>query len=617
MSIRTPLRTSFRSGGGATALVPFPWDCAIAGRTYMFDDKYFGTERHAMSSIQLLKPQQTSEIGEDALNPADGIRAKVDSWHHGAGQTWLDREESDPYRFRASKGVDPWTKHRLSLLPDTDQKRASAQTNLALQPAGARLYIADNQTLAYTTDITAGTPSFTTVTATPASAVTGIASDGYTVWVAFGSNGIYDTNTGTGAAASRTTGTVGGPLGYVKGRLMAANGAAVYNVTSLTGAAAALPAALWTHPNTAFVWVGFAEGRNDIYMAGYAGDKSLIYRTAIQADGTALDIPVVAGELPDGEIVRSISSYLGLILIGTDKGWWVADQDSTGSLIINKVQDTDAGVYCFEGQGDFIWYGWTNYDSTSTGLGRADLRSDTKGASVVTPAYASDLMVTGQGAVLSVCTFQDVRVLAVSGVGFYAEDTVKVAAGSIDTGLITHGVPDDKVALSVTLAHDPLVGALTASLSSDGGAFTELGSASEAGLTSTYLSGRSTTAETFELRIDLTRDAVATTTGPELTRVTLESNYAPGRGQSWSWALLFREEIMRDGTRLEFDPVAAWADLLAIESAGAPVTLQHALGSVSARLEDHDFIIEGWAEKRRGYVGTVLTRWTIPRSSNG
>ena len=614
MALRYALRHPLNSGGGSSTLVPHPWDCAINGRTYLFDTKYFGTAQHTLSSIKLLKPQQTSEVGEDALNPADGIRAKIDSWHYGAGQTSLDRDESDPYRFRSSKGVDPWTKHRLSLLPDTDQKVSTSGTNLVLVVAGARLYFQDGQNLKYVTDLDADSPTVTTVSSTPAAAGTGLASDGYTVWSAHGASGIYDTNTSTGAAASRTTGTVGGPLGYVKGRLMAANTNSIYNITSLSGAAAALPAALFTHANTDFRWVGFAEGLNNIYAAGYSGDKSLVYRTAVKADGTALDVPVVAGELPDGEIVRSIGSYLGVVLLGTDKGWWTAAQDSSGNLTLNKVQDTSSAVNCFEGQGDFVWFGWTNYDSTSTGLGRADLKSDTKGGEVITPAYASDLMISGQGAVLSVASFDNRRVFAVSGLGIYAQADTKVASGTIDSGLITHGVPDRKVALSVTLAHEPLDGTIATALAADEGSFTTLGTSSTADTTESFLTSLSTAGKAFEVRHTLTRSSGDSTQGPVLTRVTLESNYAPGRGQRFAWALLFFEELERDGTRFGFDPVSAFEDLLSIEANGVPVTLQHALGSVTARLEDHDFLIEGWTSDRRGYRGTVLTEWSVPRS---
>ena len=616
MALRDLIRTPFNEGGGSSALVPKPWDCAIGGRTYMYDWKFAATQQFRRSSIELLKPQQdTGTVGERSLNPADGIRAAIESWHKGAGQVWLDRAESDPYRFRSSKGVNPWNRHKLSLHYGTDQKRSSANTNLALVPAGSRLYLVDGQSLLYTTDVTVDTPTWTTVTSTPAVAASGLASDGYYVWVPYGASGMYATNTGTGAAAQLVTTALdaNAVVGYAKGRLMVGNGASLYNVTTLTGSAA-LPAVLYTHPNVEFTWVGFAEGQNAIYAAGYSGDKTQIFRVGIKTDGSGLDAPIVAGVLPDGEIVRTVGSYLGLVLIGTDRGVWVADQDTNGNLTVNKVLDLTSACRCFEGQGDFVWFGWTNYDSTSSGLGRMDLRTDTKGASVLTPAYASDLMVTAQGAVLSVVTFQDIRVFTVSGSGVWGQATSLVASGTIDSGWLTHGMPDGKVALTVSIAHEPLDGTVTVSLSTDEGTFTNLGTSSIDESTLQRFNAGSVAGEKFEVRHLLTRDATVTL-GPVLTRSTLESNAAPGRGEFLNVPLLFFESLNVGGGQKDFDCVEAFNELLDIETSGIPTTYQDVLGAVTVTLEDHDFIIEGLTERRDAYVGTFLAKFRRPRRS--
>lgn len=615
MSLRTAIRTPFYEGTGTSALVPYTWDAAVNGTPFMFDTRYFGTDQFKRSSISLLKPQQaTGSVNEDALNPADGIRAKVESWHHGAGQVYLDRPESDEYRFRTSKGIDPWTRWKASMQWDTAQRVSSSNTNVLLQPAGSRLYFSDGQALKYVTAITAS-PTVTTVTGTPAATVTSITSDGFTVWAAHTASGLYKTDTSTGAASQLVTTALAADsvVGYVKGRLMLSKGNVLYNITDLAGPAA-VPSALFTHPNTSFVWVGFAEGQSVLYAAGHSGDKSLIYKTSIKADGTGLDIPTVAGELPDGEIVRSIGAYLGLILIGTDKGVWVAAQDSSGNLTINKVLVTSAAVKCFEGQDDFVWFGWSNYDATSTGLGRMDLRSDTKGADVVTPAYASDLMATAQGAVLSVVTFADSRVFSVSGSGVWAQTTDKVASAVIDGGLITHGMPDDKVALAITVTHEALAGQVAVALSTDSGPFETRGSSVTADSTSTTLSAGSATGETFEIRHTLTRSSVDTTEGPVLTRSTLESNPAPGRGEFFTVAFLFYEKVLVGAKEEPFDPIAAYEMLVALESSGVPAAYQDPLGAATVTLEDHHFVIEDFTEHRNGFVGTFIAKFRRPRT---
>src|SRR5688572_4888097 len=127
--------TPFFTGGTTTAEVPSRFDVALNGRPYMLDFREQG-ENMQRRSIQILRDQaDTSDSpGEQSLNPEGLWRRSQESWERGAGQTYFDRRDSDPTRFRSSKGVDPFsTRWALGLLPDTASKRASANTNLLLQ----------------------------------------------------------------------------------------------------------------------------------------------------------------------------------------------------------------------------------------------------------------------------------------------------------------------------------------------------------------------------------------------------------------------------------------------------------------------------------------------------
>lgn len=609
--MRTSLRTAFYTGGGSTALVPDKWDCALNGRAYMLDWKFAGTAQMARSSIKLLRPQQESgTISETSLNPAEGIRAKLESWHHGAGQMSLDRDGSNPFRFRSSKGVDPWTRWKLSLLRAVGSRRASLETNLAVESVGSFLYVADGNEVFHTTSV-AGAPTWTSAAifaGEVAQSVKSITTDGFYLYAALGSSGIH--RTVRGAASTLHYSDLSTTLiGYVKGRLMAANGNSIYNVI----ASGVAPSALYTHPNTDFTWVGFAEGQGHIYAAGFSGDKSLVYRTAVKSDGTALDVPVVAGSLPDGEIIRSIEAYLGLLLVGTDSGVWVAESDAAGNLTLNKVVDTTLPVRCFEGQGTYVWFGWTNYDATSTGLGRMDLTVDVGGRSVVTPAHASDILAAGQGNVTDVATFGNLRVFAVAGLGLFAETSSFVTEGTIDSGTITYGFPDDKVALNEFLSFEPLTGSITVRLSAEGGSFLSLGTASTAGTTSARFSAGEATGDFFELRHVLNGDG---TNAPTLTRSTLEANPSPGRGETFTVALLFHEQLEVNGNDERFDCALEYRNILDLETSGKPVVFQDCLGSETVIVDDHDFLIESMTPDRRAYEGTMLASLRRPRRSN-
>lgn len=506
---------------------------SLNGRPYMIDTARM--EEFTRRSIPLLRNQANTgeQFGEGSLNPEELWRRNQDSWDHGAGQTHYDREDSDRRRFRASKGVDVWTRWQLSLLPDTTSKRASAALNLELMPVGDQLYLTDGASLLRTASLT-GTPTWTVVTGTPVTAATSMTSDGFAVFTAHGADGIYRTERGAGTTASHVTGTVA-LVGYVKGRLMAANGASLYNII----AGGLLPSPLYTQPNSDFRWVGFAEGQAAIYAAGFSGDKSLIYRTAIKQDGTALDVPIIAGELPDGEIVRAVGGYLGFILLGTDKGVRFCAVDSSGNLTVGSLIRTTSPVRCFEGQDKYVWFGWENYDGTSTGLGRLDLSTF---IAPLTPAYASDLMVTGQGAVRSVITFGDGRVLAVSGLGVFQQSTDRVSSGTLDTGLISYGLSDPKVAMFLDVRLASTAGENRAYLSADGAAFVLIGTRSGPA-TSAFQAGE-VVGETFEIRQELVRSAADLTSGPVITRQTLRSYPSPASGEIFTVPVLLHEKVV-------------------------------------------------------------------------
>jgi hypothetical protein len=115
-------------------------------------------------------------------------------------------------------------------------------------------------------------------------------------------------------------------MDYAKGRLMVAGAGSdkhkIWNITTTPGSNENNPSTLFTHPNTNFAWVGFAAGQKPYFtVLGFAGNKSLIYKTVIKADGTELEIPTVAGELPLGEVIQTVDGYLGFIAIGLADGF--------------------------------------------------------------------------------------------------------------------------------------------------------------------------------------------------------------------------------------------------------------------------------------------------------
>jgi hypothetical protein len=594
--ISTLFNAPFFTGQTSSQEVPAKWDVSLNGRGYLVDLRGEGDESFSRRSIPLLRNQANTgeQFGEASLNPEELWRRNQDSWDHGAGQTYLDRQDADRRRFRSSKGVDVWTRWAMSLLNDTAVRRASANTNLALSVAGTYLYLTDGASLVHTQNLT----TFTAVTGTP-NAASSMTSDGFNVFTAHGASGVYSTTRGAGSSAlyNALATTL---LGYVKGRLMAANNASLYNITS-----SAVPAPTFTHPNSDFRWVGFAEGQTQIYAAGFSGDKSLIYRTSIRPDGTALDTPVVAGELPDGEIVRAIGSYLNFVVLGSDMGVRFCGTDGAGNLTIGALIRTGRAVRCFEGQDRFIWFGWTNYDTASTGLGRLDLSTF---IASLTPAYASDLMADGQGDVTSVATFNGLRVFTAIGIGVVTETTEKVESGTLDTGLISYELTDPKVAVYTDVRLSSLSGVNRAYLSVDGGQFVLIGTRSGDSDNEPFMAGQAS-GEQFELRMELLRDSTTTSRGPVLTRIQLRAYPKPTRGEIFTVPLLLHEQVTdRQDNTVPLDVAAALEEIRTLQDSRLLVIYQVGLESHTVLVDDSQFAYSHRTSDGRAWNGTCLVR---------
>jgi hypothetical protein len=241
--------------------------------------------------------------------------------------------------------------------------------------------------------------------------------------------------------------------------------------TPTIGSAPGTNDVLYTHANPYWAWSDAVGGETQIYVAGYAtqGGKSFsgcVYRVSLTTNSAGviqpwtLNTPVQALPMSPDEYPTCLASYLNFVFIGTNKGIRMAQTLSvydptatatgdlkSGPLIPNLLQPVTYPVRSIVGDGRFVWFGWSNYDNTSTGLGKLDLSNFING-DPLTPVYSSDLMATTQGEV----TFVDwdpitqTPFFAVKGVGIYSQHPTKfVASGSMESGIFSYGVPDPKI----------------------------------------------------------------------------------------------------------------------------------------------------------------------------
>ena len=382
------------------------------------------------------------------------------SFHAGTGIKFFDPIEGDQnghYRFTDSDNVDVWTKGQVTLLKETANMTGvttgiyklisvmDGSTNklVAWTPTNTTInnYTASGTAVTYTHVVTAGLDTATLAVAT----------DGAHLFVADNDHiytGEIDTPT-SGYSAYYNTDSDRVVLAWVKQRLVAGIGASVYELTSAKGSSHTLPTPVYTHPNSDWVWSSISEGGSAIYAAGYLGGNSAIYKFVLSATTGSmptLTSGIVAAQLPVGEKVYKIESYLGYLMIGTNKGMRVATiSDTTGDLSYGPLilEDTN-GIHDFAFRDRFVWAAGTI--GTSPGLYRIDLGLEIESLRF---AYAKDAYlsgVTGYATSVDFVGNTDQIAFTTSGSNGIAiqSTTVLSTTGSITTGKIRYGTLEPK-----------------------------------------------------------------------------------------------------------------------------------------------------------------------------
>jgi hypothetical protein len=418
----------------------------------------------------------------------------------------------------------------------------------------------------------------------PTTAITGLETNGTNVFIAWTGNDIWYTTPGSTTATffyptSGTDDQTYSAFGFAKGRGFAAVDQDLYQI----GIGSGSHTVFFDNPDTTFRWVGAAAGQNAVYAAGYSGDKSLIYKITIKTDG-ALDVPVVALELPVGEIVSAIHGYLGFIAIGSNKGLRFCSTDAQSNLVAGSLIATTGAVNDFASDDRFIWFAYTNYDGVSSGLGRLDLSVFT---AANTPAYATDLMYTSTGAVKSVASIGGKRIFTISGVGVIVEDSANlVATGEIETGTWRWGIPDRKFVAKIDTRSTPLVGSITSYLKLDDGNYQEVGIWDSSSDIENSFNGSDTRAIEADFKYVLARSSTSTALGPTFTRWMARAYAAPFRSQVFVIPILLHQSVNVRGKEYYYD--VEEEQLFFDELIGSPriITLQMGSTTHSVILED-------------------------------
>ena len=385
------------------------FDMAIGGLPFIMAVTDSTPYRRQTAEFRVQRVDQMRDPGEHTLGGSGYWTRSQSSWHYGEGVLFAEPMEGNDaevrFRYRDSYGIDIWTPGEISLLNKTTQVQAftgKCKIDTGADTSGVAFLIATDmsvrtsQTTAMYKITSSGTSTaFVNYSAINNETILATTSDGTYMYVAT-TAGIYDIklsdgtthksyNYGSLTAAHAT-------LKYVKQRIVGAgaftngsyaayqlffpskgSGASVEIKPTMTAAEGELIDGSTLMP-TLWEWTAITEGTNAIYLGGYAGEHSSIFK--LQVDNTgALGTIVTAATLPRGEIVLSLYTYLGsYLMVGTNKGARVATTDQNGDMQYGPlVMQNSNGVYDFEGRDSYIWAGNTNGINTNSGTTRINL----------------------------------------------------------------------------------------------------------------------------------------------------------------------------------------------------------------------------------------------------
>ena len=465
------------------------FDIAIGGLPFIMAVTDNTPYKRQTADFRAQRVDQMRDPGEHTLAGSGYWTRSQSSFHYGDGINYTEPMEGNDsevrFRYHSSYGVNPWVPGELSLLKKTTRVQAfsgKCKVDTGADSNGVDFLIATDMST-YTTQTTAmykittsGTSTaFVNYSSLNNETILATTSDGTYLYVAT-TLGVYDIKLSTGTVhKSYNYGALTADhatLKYVKGRIIGAgaftngsyaayellfpskgSGASVEIKPTMTAADGTLINGSTKMP-VGWVWNCITEARNAIYLGGYAGEHSTIFKLTVDNTG-ALGTIVTTAVLPRGEVIRSLYAYLGTyVMIGTSKGARVSTSDTNGDLTYGPLTyENSEGVYDFEARSSYVWCGATNGVNTNSGTYRINLGQPITLSGYAQPittgvyAKASDVYADATtGIVRSVRIFATDRVaFTVDGSGVWIEHaTDLVENGQIITGFIRFDTLENK-----------------------------------------------------------------------------------------------------------------------------------------------------------------------------
>jgi hypothetical protein len=620
-----PYVLSNPSGSTTYAATREAYDVAIAGLPFFLLNSDDAPYRRVTAQYRKQQIDQTREAGEQTLT-GWWLRSQS-SFHLGAGIKFFEpqQEESLRFQYTESKGLDVWTRGQASLLNDT----ASFYTGTVgpAQLIGVNdgtddcIFVTDGTDLK---KITSAAVSTTIIQAGTASTIFSLTTDGSNYYfinetrVHKGSVGAVPADAEIYTAASTTRATIR----FVKQRLILAKENVLYELDANATASAALPTALYTHPNTNWVWSSIAEGPQAIYVSGYDpnGTSSSVFKITLDAavpntlGFPTLNTPTVIIDMPQGERINDFDIYLGVYaILATSLGFRVGISDATGDVQYGPLLFRDAACNSIAFRDSYAYIA-TLVDGAA-GLVRADLSTTVLGNSLFFP-WAWDLIATGTTTTASQVAFfgNSDRAAFTNGNNTWAESTTSlVATGYLRTGYIRYNTLETKIFKLLQARVDTTNGGVTIQSIDASDTFYTIGVfGQESAVPQININYPQTAQEYLGFQFTLSRSTTDVSKGPLFTGYQVRSLPATPRQRLIQYPLsCFDHETDHFGVEVGYEGAAydRMSQLELIENNGDTIQIQDFRTGESylGIIEEMDFRNNTPSDKRfSGYGGLLL-----------
>ena len=611
---------------GSTTYTPTgpAYDVAFAALPFFLAASDEQPYRRVTAQYRKQQIDQTREPGEQTLT-GWWVRSQS-SFHLGAGIKYFEpiQEESLRFQYTESKGINVWTRGQATLLNDT----ASFYTGAApAQMIGVNdgtndcIFVTDGTALKKITS--AG--SATTITqAGTASTIYSLTTNGSSYFFINGTK-IHKGSVGATPADSEiydTPSVTRATIRYVKQRLIVAIGSAIYELNANATSSAALPTALYTHPNSSWVWSSISEGPQAIYISGYDpnGTSSSVFKIALDPTTAnslgfpTLETPTVIIDMPNGERINDFDVYLGTYaILATSLGFRVGVSDNTGDIQYGPLLFRDAACTAIAFKDSYAYIA-TLVDGEA-GLVRTDL-STTVIANALYFPWAWDLIASGATATASQVAFfgNSDRVAFATDNTIYAESTTSVvASGYLRTGYIRYNTLETKIYKLLQARIDTANGGIAIESIDSRDITYNIGSFSQGTVVPEINVNYPTTSQEYlGFKFTMTRSSTDVSKGPLFTGYQLKSLPAVPRQRLIQYPVFcYDHESDKFSNEIGFEGSAyqRMSQLEAIENLGDTIRVQdfrtgeEYLGII----EEMDFINKTPEDKRfSGFGGTLL-----------